>query len=234
LPNQETIFVRIWDPFVRVAHWTIVIAFVIAYVTEDDLLSLHVWAGYVIGLVVLMRLIWGFIGPKHARFTDFLYRPSEVWAYVRGLTSGRAHRFLGHSPAGGAMVVMLILGLLTTVGSGLWLYAIEKNAGPLAGLAVSHGEHGTTIGHERPDDDHDDDEDDREDHNDAGDTKDDDEFWEETHELLANLTLFLVILHVAGVLLASYVHRENLVKAMITGLKRGPSIEGSNHSNAKD
>ena len=221
MPNQETTFVRIWDPFVRVAHWTIVIAFAIAYITEDDLLSLHVWAGYVIGLVVLMRLIWGFIGPKHARFTDFLYRPSEVWAYVRGLTSGQAQRFLGHSPAGGAMVVMLLLGLLSTVGSGLWLYAIEENAGPLAGWAVSQSEYGTTIGHERSDDD--DDEDDRENHNDADDTKDDDEFWEEAHELLANLTLFLVILHVAGVLLAGYVHRENLVKAMITGRKRGPS-----------
>jgi len=222
LPNQETTFVRIWDPFVRVAHWTIVIAFAIAYITEDDLLSLHVWAGYVVGVVVLLRLIWGIIGPKHARFTDFLYRPSEVAAYIRGLTTGRAQRFLGHSPAGGAMVVMLLLGLLTTVGSGLWLYAIEENAGPLAGWAISKGEHGTTIDHERPDDD--DDEDDRDDHNDAGDTNDGDEFREETRELLASLTLFLVVFHVAGVLLASYVHRENLVKAMITGRKRGPSI----------
>jgi cytochrome b len=162
-----------------------VIGFFVAYFTEDDLLTLHVWAGYVVGVLAALRVLWGFVGPRHARFVDFLYRPTEVLAYLRNLAAFRGKRYVGHSPAGGAMVVALLLGLLATVGTGLVLYALHDDAGPLAGLV-------------------------------AGNVR----TWEGVHDLLANAMLVLVILHVAGVLLASYVHRENLPKAMITGDKR--------------
>jgi cytochrome b len=184
-PSSRPAALRIWDPFVRIAHWTVVIGFFVAYFTEDDLLTLHVWAGYVVGVLAVLRVLWGFVGPRHARFVDFLYRPTEVLAYLRNLAAFRGKRYVGHSPAGGAMVVALLLGLLATVGTGLVLYALHDNAGPLAGLV-------------------------------AGNVR----TWEGVHDLLANAMLVLVILHVAGVLLASYVHRENLPKAMITGDKR--------------
>jgi hypothetical protein len=87
----------VWDLFVRAAHWTIVAGFFVAYFTEDDALTLHVWAGYAVGFVVLLRIVWGFVGPRHARFTEFLYRPSEVvsycvicWPYAAGATWGTA------------------------------------------------------------------------------------------------------------------------------------------------
>lgn len=108
MPRQENATIRIWDPFVRLSHWILVAAFFIAYFSEDDLLSLHVWAGYVLGVIVLLRIVWGVVGPRHARFSDFLYRPTEVMTYMRELLSFRGKRYLGHSPVGGAMVVTLL------------------------------------------------------------------------------------------------------------------------------
>ncbi|MEK9945813.1 MAG: cytochrome b/b6 domain-containing protein [Alphaproteobacteria bacterium] len=206
--------VPVWDRFVRVAHWALVAAFAIAYLTEDDALTVHVWAGYAVGAIVVLRIVWGFVGPQHARFSDFLYRPGVVLGYLGALVRWRGRRYIGHSPAGGAMVLLLLAALLGTVGSGLWLYAVEDNRGPLAGIvtaaSASTGPAADTRGAYETNED-----DDRESDDDR-----DAEALEEVHEVLANLTLILVFLHIAGVLLASFVHRENLPRAMITGAKR--------------
>jgi cytochrome b len=178
--------IYVWDPFVRLFHWTLVVAFTVAYLTEDDLLNVHVWAGYLVGGLVVARVIWGFVGPAHARFADFLCSPADTLRYVRDLVLFRAERHLGHSPGGGAMVVLLLLFLGATVMTGLVVYGGEQQAGPLAGMF----------------------------------TKDTGEKVEEVHELLANITLALVLAHIAAVVLASFVHGENLVRAMFTGYKR--------------
>lgn len=209
--------VRVWDPIVRYGHWVLVVAFFTAYLTEDNFLTLHVWAGYVVGVIVFIRLLWGFVGTKHARFVDFVRSPTETLRYLGDVRSARAKRYIGHNPAGGAMVIALLICLSGTVFSGLVVYAIEKNAGPLApwvadasapaSLATSSKGDGYTDPDEsRHDDEHED--------------SKFEEFWEEIHELLANLTLLLVGLHVAGVLYSSYAHKENLIRGMITGRKR--------------
>ena len=98
-PVQHQILV--WDPFVRLFHWSLVVGFAVAYLTEDDLLTVHVWAGYLVGVLIVARVIWGFVGPRYARFSDFLYDPASTLRYVRELILLRAKRHLGHSPGGG-------------------------------------------------------------------------------------------------------------------------------------
>src|ERR1041384_7120277 len=75
-PSQQD-QVYVWDPFVRIFHWSVVIAFTVAYLVENPLI-VHVWAGYVIGSLIVARLIWGLFGPSHARFSDFSYSPAET------------------------------------------------------------------------------------------------------------------------------------------------------------
>jgi cytochrome b len=179
--------IYVWDPFVRVFHWTLVVAFTVAYLlTEEDVLQVHVWAGYVVGALVVARVIWGFVGSPHARFSDFIYAPGETLRYVRDLVLFRAERHLGHSPGGGAMIVLLLLFLAATVVTGLVVYGGDQQAGPLGGMF----------------------------------TKEFGESFEEVHEVIANITLALVLAHIAAVILASFVFRENLVRAMVTGYKR--------------
>jgi cytochrome b len=118
---------------VRIFHWTLVAAFSIAYLTEDPLV-VHVWAGYVVGALVAARVFWGFIGPKHARFSDFIYSPAGGLRYTRDLISVRAKRYLGHSPGGGTMVLALLVFLAATVVTGLVVYGGDQQAGPLSGM----------------------------------------------------------------------------------------------------
>ena len=139
--------VHVWDPLLRMFHWMLLFGFSTAYLTQgemfaglqerldDELLQLvHVWAGYAIAGLLLFRLLWGFVGPIHARFSDFVCRPAEVLAYLRDVLTWRARRHLGHNPAGGAMIVTLLLSLTVTIASGVALYGADQGLGPLAAL----------------------------------------------------------------------------------------------------
>jgi cytochrome b len=179
--------VRVWDPAVRLFHWSLVAAFGAAYLSGDDWTSLHVNAGYLIGALLAFRVLWGLVGPRHARFRDFVRPPSAVLAYLGQTVRLSAPRHLGHNPAGGAMILALLISLTVTVASGVLLYGATDFAGPLPGLF--RGEVAADV-------------------------------LEDIHEVAANLTVVLVVLHLAGVLVASFEHDENLTKAMITGLKR--------------
>ena len=204
--------VRVWDPFVRVFHWTLVVAYFVAFFTEDDLMTVHVWAGYVVGGLVLLRILWGFVGTKHARFRDFAYGPVAALRYFFALLTFRADRHIGHSPAGAAMVYALLVSLALAVATGLLAYGAERK-GPLAPLFAADAPAVVLMVPAARAEDGDKNER-------SGRRKREDSFWEEVHELFANLTLLLVILHIGGVVLASVVHRENLARAMITGRKR--------------
>jgi cytochrome b len=125
---------KVWDPLVRLFHWTLVIAFFTAYFTEGDQQDVHVMAGYAVLGLLVFRLIWGFAGTRYARFADFVYPPAVVLAYLKDLPGRKNARFVGHNPAGGAMIVALLISLSVTTISGLAYYGADQWLGPLAGL----------------------------------------------------------------------------------------------------
>ncbi|MBT2971752.1 MAG: cytochrome B [gamma proteobacterium symbiont of Ctena orbiculata] len=136
--------IKVWDPLVRLFHWTLVGAFTVAWLTEDDWMALHAYAGYVIGFLLLFRLIWGLLGTRYARFSDFVRPPSRVAGYLFDLVRLRAERTIGHNPAGGAMIVALLITLLITTFTGLLAYG-ATGAGPLADLLFSNSEYGSEL-----------------------------------------------------------------------------------------
>ncbi|WP_347985897.1 cytochrome b/b6 domain-containing protein [Methylomonas sp. AM2-LC] len=177
--------IKVWDLPLRIFHWLLVAGFIIAYLTEDDLLTLHVWAGYLVSGLLVFRIAWGFMGNEYAKFSHFLVTPGQAILYIKELMACKAKRYLGHNPAGAVMILLLLLSLTLTVISGFAVYGADQVAGPFAGIGSSN-----------------------------------EKMWEELHEFFANTSLVLVFIHVTGVAYESYIHRENLAKAMLNGYKK--------------
>ncbi len=194
--------VRIWDPLIRVFHWSLVAAFVVAYLSAEELSTVHEIAGYAVAGLIAFRLIWGIVGSRYARFTQFLRGPSETIGYLSDLVGGRERRYLGHNPAGAVMVVALLLTLAGTAFTG-WLLEEGGRIALLPDLPQ-------IVSPAFADDD------------DEGVGARSSEAVKEVHEVLANLMLLLIALHVGGVVLASFRHDENLARSMLTGDKRAP------------
>lgn len=142
VPETKISEIKVWDPLVRLFHWSLAAAFFIAYFTEDELQDVHVWAGYLIAGLLAIRLIWGFVGPSYARFKDFVRSPATTLTYTKDVLRGRAKRYIGHNPAGGAMIILLLLSLIVTTVSGMALYGADAWLGPLAGLLQNVGAEG--------------------------------------------------------------------------------------------
>ncbi|MDH5426104.1 MAG: cytochrome b/b6 domain-containing protein [Gammaproteobacteria bacterium] len=187
--QNNTSLIKVWDPLVRIFHWSLVLSFFLAYVTEEDFISIHTFAGYAVLVLLLIRIVWGFIGTRHARFTDFVYSAQNIKQFLKDTVKLKAKRYIGHNPAGGAMILMMIISLLAASVSGVALYGAEDQAGPLASwFSQGHSFWGDVL--------------------------------EEVHEFFANFSLLLVFIHVAGVIIESMIHKENLAKSMINGMKR--------------
>lgn len=191
--------IPVWDPLVRIGHWLLLAAVATGLITRGEPESLHQAAGYVVGGYVVFRLVWGIVGPRRARFGTFLRSPLAGLRYLGDLVTGKAERHVGHSPAGGLMVVALLVALSGVTATGL---AMENHVPVPAVIAplipVEAGEEGE-----------------------EGETGEEEEGpWGEIHEAFANLVLGLAVLHVLGVAVASVAHRESLVRSMIDGRKR--------------
>ena len=173
--------IRVWDWPVRVFHWSLAACVFIAFFTgESERWSLwHQTLGYVAGGLLAFRLVWGFVGTRHARFASFIKGPQAILAYVKSLRQVTPEHHVGHNPVGG-VAVLLLLGLTALTAFSGWLMAGGDAPG----------------------------------------------WQEELHEVAANSLMLVVAVHVLGVVLSSKQHKENLVRAMLTGFKKGPAALG--------
>ena len=167
--------VKVWDLPVRLLHWGLAAAVAGAWWASGSNVRWHEPVGYAAAACVALRLAWGLVGSRHARFADFVRGPRATAAYAGLLLRGREPRHLGHNPLGGWMALALWAGVSATAFTG-WLYTTDAYWG---------------------------------------------EPWLDLlHRVLAWAVVVLVALHLAGVAFTGWRHRENLVAAMFSGLKR--------------
>lgn len=189
--------VRIWDLPVRAFHWLLAGLFgflVFSGKVGGNWMEYHVYAGYSVLALVVFRVLWGFAGSTHARFSNFLTGPSRVLAYARRLLSAAPSPSAGHNPIGGWMVIVVLACLLLQGGTGLFSNDDIAFEGPLYPfISKSLSDRLTSL-----------------------------------HRFNADLLIVLVATHIAAVLFHALVKKENLVRAMFTGVKRLPAgLEGT-------
>ncbi len=172
--------VRVWDAPVRVLHWLLAFSFLGAWLTSegDGWRYVHVTFGYTMAGLVAFRLLWGLVGSRHARFADFVRAPSQVKDYLRSLARGRPAHHVGHNPAGGWAIVVMLCLIAATASLG-WATYHEVGGKETA------------------------------------------EWLGDVHGFAGDALFAVVLVHLAGVAVSSWLHRENLVRAMITGRKAG-------------
>lgn len=148
--EQSAATIPVWDPLVRLVHWTLVTGVVLNLWVFEPGKSAHQVTGYVIVAALLVRLAWGIVGTRHARFADFFPTPRRVANHVRQLLAGEDRRRLGHSPLG-ALMMLTLMGLLLGLGLTGWMMGLdafwgeewleevhELLANAVLGLAILH------------------------------------------------------------------------------------------------
>ncbi|MDR2000516.1 MAG: cytochrome b/b6 domain-containing protein [Zoogloeaceae bacterium] len=173
--------IPVWDLPVRLGHWLLAACFALAWLTgeSEGQRLIHVYAGSAMLGIVSFRLLWGVIGSRYARFSDFVRGPKPVVAYLKSLFGRQPQHFTGHNPAGGWAIVML-LALILLAGASGWLHYQELGG----------------------------------------------KWAEEAHEVIVHLLMAVVVIHLGGVFIGSWCHRENLVRSMLTGMKSGNAADG--------
>lgn len=174
--------VLIWDLPTRIFHWLLAGGFIAAAVVslalgEDSaLFPYHAIIGLTIALMVCLRVIWGVVGTRYAKFWTFIFGPSSVIEYMKGTLVGGGKRYVGHNP-GSAVAIFGLLALVLAMA--------------VTGVMMAQGN----------------------------------ESVEDIHEILAWVTVGVVVAHVLGVALHTIRHRENITLSMIHGKKHAEQSE---------
>jgi cytochrome b len=122
MPRPPNAGLKVWDPLVRLVHWSMVASISIAWLVTEG--RIHDTAGYVLLVLIVARIVWGFVGTKYARFADFVRAPGSVLRFASQIWQGREPRHIGRNPLGGWMIVALLATGLATSLTG-WLYTTD-------------------------------------------------------------------------------------------------------------
>lgn len=122
---MERVKIKVWDPLVRIGHWLLFASVALAWLTREGWGRWHEWIGYAALAVVALRIVWGWLGPRRARFADFVRTPAATWRYAREAMRAREPRHLGHNPLGAYMILALLLVTVLASLSG-WLYTTDR------------------------------------------------------------------------------------------------------------
>ncbi len=189
MPAETVPTTPVWDPFLRLFHWSLVVAIGVALVTSLILpptwVTLHIISGTAAAALVAARIVWGFFGPTYARFATFVHGPATLIEHTRRLREGEAEHHIGHNPLGGAMIVALIAAVLALALTGAIALGGVLKTGPFAFLTSF------AVGN----------------------------LARELHQLIAVGVMGLIVLHLGGVIFESLRGRENLAVAMLHGRK---------------
>jgi cytochrome b len=166
---------RVWDPFVRLFHWSLVACVLLNQWALEGGETPHRWAGYTATALVLARVVWGFVGSRHARFADFFPTPARLRSHLQALRRGQHPVHAGHNPLG-ALMMLALMALVLALGVTGWLQGTDVFWG--------------------------------------------DEGLQDLHEALATGLLWAAGLHAAAAIVMGRLERVNLVRAMVTGVKR--------------
>lgn len=200
--SAPRVFIKVWDPIVRVGHWLMVLCFAALYLKSDKF-PVHVYAAYVVMAIMAFRIVWGFVGPRAARFWTFIYSPKTMIKYGIDSVVGEPMHTISHNPLGGAMVFSLIISMLGCGVLGLMLYSAGQEMGPLGDSIPMEWEDEfmtlTLFGNEIV----------------LG--------LKDLHIWAGNIAASLVVAHMLGNFWATAVHKTNHVIGMITGVKDAPS-----------
>ena len=117
--------VRVWDPLVRVFHWSLAIAFFANYFVTEEGEGWHRWIGYYAAAWVLIRIVWGFFANGAAAWSDFWPTPARLKAHVSALLHGSDIHRLGHSPLGALVMILMMTAMFALGVTGYMLEEID-------------------------------------------------------------------------------------------------------------
>ncbi len=195
---------RRWDPVVKLTHWTVVAAVLANGLITEAGSAPHLWVGYTLAATLILRLIWGVIGPAEARFSAFPPSPGRALAHVREIVAGRRTEHASHNPLGALMVYAIWSVLAVIVVTGVLMVsapAAPERAGASPAAVVA------TLDR------------DGDDHEEAGEADEEHEEGPltEIHEAAVNLLYGLIVLHIAGVVFETRRRGRRIVLAMLPG-----------------